>query len=493
PPPPPVSKTTYQVVTPQALDAYAELRNPGRGIEQAGKIMNNGTFNYNSAVEADSDITYIRLPWAVLEPNGDNQWNWTALDAAIENSVSRGKQAAISVISWRPVLDNNNYQDAVPAWYRTSSRHVKCTSVDKPAGCTYYLVNSSIDCALTSSQNCSNRWAFNHDDPIFIKNQVELIDAIRARYDNAQWAEKIAYMDVRSIGSWSENHATGITIAGTSSRWPMPKWTNMKAIIDAHLDYEHIPQIVNFDNDDKYRETDGTHPWDYACREAQLGGQTIGWRTDGIEVTLWEINQVWSWSEAAKNCWKTGPVYAEAMSGSGLPAANLTEGLTRLTNWQASGWNNKYASTYPKDAAYTAEVDEWLMDAGYRLNVPEAMIPKTAVANQSFNVELDLANLGNAPFYRNFYELQLRFSPVGSGKEVIVSFPGDLRSILPGEPAVTFTGSGALPAGEYRVSVGLIEDSTFGSSFPVKLAQNSSSCTKEASGWWCDIGTTTSK
>lgn len=493
PPPPVPTATTYQTVTPQTLDAYTELRNPGRGIEQAGKLLNDGTFNYNSAVDADAEITYIRVPWANLEPSGDNKWNWADLDAAINDSVARGKQVGISVISWKPILDNYNFQDAVPSWYEKDPRHVRCTDVGKPAGCTYYLVNSSLDCYDKTTQTCTNRWAFNHDDPIFIKQQVELIEAMRAHYDNPQWAEKIAYMDVRSIGSWSENHATGITIVGKSARWPMPSWSNMKAIVDAHLEYQYIPQLVNFDNDDNYREADGPHPWDYACSEAQLGGQTIGWRTDGIEVTLWEINQVWAWSDAAKNCWKTGPVHAEAMNGSGLVSADLTEGLSRLTNWHASGWNNKYSSAYPRDAAYTAEVDQWLLDAGYRLYVPEAVIPDTAVANQAFDVEVQLANSGNALFYRNFYDLAVRFHPTGYGEDVIVQLPGDLRSALPGEAPATFTGSGTLPAGEYTVSVSIMEDPAFGATFPVKLAQRAGSCTKEDTGWWCEIGSTTVK
>ncbi|NEV62835.1 DUF4832 domain-containing protein [Thiorhodococcus minor] len=485
----PSVETTYQVVTPQPLDAYAELRNPGRGLEQAGKLLNDGTFNRNAAMDADAEITYIRVPWANLEPNGDNQWNWSDLDAAIDESVARGKQVGISVISWKPILDSYNFQDAVPAWYKNDPRHVRCTDVGTPAGCTYYLVSSSLDC-YASDQVCTNRWTFNHDDPRFIQEQVELIEAMRARYDNPQWAEKIAYMDIRSIGSWSENHTTGISIVGRSSRWPMPAWSNMKAILDAHLEYRYIPQIVNFDNDDDYREADGPHPWDYACSEAQLGGQTIGWRTDGIEVTLWEIDQVWSWSDAAKECWKTGPVYAEAMNGSGLVSADLTEGLSRLTNWHASGWNNKYSSSYPRDAAYTAEVDQWLLDAGYRLQVSEAVIPSIAAADEAFDVEVQLTNVGNAAFYRNFYALEVRFTPTSYGEDVIVKLPGELRSVQPGEPAITFAGSGSLPAGEYRVSVGLIQDAAFGSSFPVKLAQRADSCTQESSGWWCEIGTT---
>ena len=489
----PVVSVAYQTVKPGILNPNILLPNPGKGFEQAGTILNNGRFNYNSTVDYDTDITYIRLPWANLEADGDQKWNWEDLDAAINDTVARGKQAAISVLSWKPILDDFNYQQAIPAWYMNDPRHVRCTDVDQPAGCTYYKVNSGVNCSGSSTATCSNLWTFNHDDPIFIQEQVELIDALRKRYDNPTWAEKIAYMDIRSIGSWSESHTTNIFLVGKNTRWPMPKWSNFKRIIDAHLAFKYIPQIANFDNDDKYREQDGTHPWDYACRMAQEGGQTIGWRSDGIEVTGWEINKVWEWSEAARECWKTGPVYAEPMDGMGMQTSDLKEGLQQLSDWHASGWNNKYSKSFPNDPSYVSVVEQWLAKAGYRLYVPEAKIPSTAAANQDFQVEVDLANAGLAPFYRNFYALKVRFSPKSGGNDVVVDLPGELRNVLPDEPAVRFSGVGKLSSGTYAVSVGIIQDPTFGSKFPVKLAQESSTCRTVGADWWCDIGSTSVK
>ncbi|MCB0422159.1 MAG: DUF4832 domain-containing protein [Bdellovibrionales bacterium] len=484
-----VMQTEYQTLHPMVLSSSVFLKNPGIGLEQAGKIKNDGSFAYNNAYDDKATITYIRLPWVILEGKGDNQWNWSDLDAAIENSIQRGKQAAISVISWRPILDNNNYKEAMPNWYYQDPRHVRCTDKNTPAGCTYYLVSFSGSGCTAQNTTCTDRWAFNHDDPEFVRQQVELIDALRARYDKPEWAEKIAYMDVRSIGAWSESHTTSCTVKNQNYRWPMPQWNSFKKILDAHLNFQFIPQIFNFDNDDRYLKDQGPHPWDYACTVALQTGAPVGWRTDGIEVTLWEIDKVMDWSPAAKECWKLGPVYAEAMDGAGLQAADLTEGLRRLTQWRASGFNNKYASLYPFNASYKTEVDQWLLNAGYRLSVDTVRLPKVVQEDRIFDIEVSLINSGNAPFYRNFYNVEVMFEDVISKQQFRIPLSGSLLKLLPGAHA-KFFGTADLPQGEYSVFVGVIQQSAFGNLFPIQLAQDESLRRNTQDGNWYQLGST---
>ncbi|MCB0356004.1 MAG: DUF4832 domain-containing protein, partial [Bdellovibrionales bacterium] len=354
---------------------------------------------------------------------------------------------------------------------------------------------SGKECSNAGNE-CANRWAFNHDDPIFIQQQVELIEALRAQYDNPQWAAKIAYIDVRSIGSWSESHTTNVYVDNRNYRWPMPKWSNYKQILDAHLKFQHIPQIVNFDNDEavSMQETNGNHPWDYTCKQAMSTGKTVGWRTDGIESTYLEIAEVMGWSSAARDCWKVGPIYAEAMSGDGLvddsktSVNEITQGMERLTEWHASGFNNKYSNAYPQDSFFTTTVNNWLLKAGYRLQIANASIPNIVQANTNVQVNVNLKNTGTAPFFRSFYSLKMRFVPVGGGNSVIINLPGSLKNVVPGAGNSTFSGTGQLAKGTYDVYVGIVQDPTFTTSFPVKLAQQSSLCSKVGNDWWCKIG-----
>ncbi|MCA9353935.1 MAG: DUF4832 domain-containing protein [Candidatus Kaiserbacteria bacterium] len=509
---------TFQTVNPVALSATTPLSNPGIGLEQAGKVrFASGKWqnDANTAVNDVATIRYVRIPWVAIEENGDNNFNWTVLDSAINAAVTAGKQIGISVMGQSPILGGScNLEQPIPDWYmaEAEARGQRCTGVGTdgkgtPVGCTYYLTdftNANNNCAANGGQY-TNVWTFNHADPEYIAQQVELIDAIRNRYDKAAWAGKIAYIDVRGgLGAWSELHTENVVLSGTNTKWPMPNNSAKIAIADAYLKFNLIPIVANVRNGETAKEAPVENMWVYLCQQAAQQNKTIGWRTDGIDVTKWVMDPVFNAYPFMNDCWKYGPVYGEPMSGDAepstnpetYPSANGEKGYYAFNNlmeyWHFSGFNNKY-HTYPGTSLYKAALDEWRSIGGYRLAVTEVTIPKTAAAGDLFTVSAKLKNTGTAPVYRDYYTLSLRFDPRSGGNDIIVPLSGDITQVFPGEGVKTFSKAGVSLASSdtYDVSIGVVQNSAFTQVNPLKLAHRTSDCEVVGGTYWCDLGSVT--
>lgn len=507
-PDPTGQEVQYQSVSLDALPADKPLNNPGIGLEQAAKILNpTGEVHVNASVEAISTVRYMRLQWSLVEKAGDNVWNWAPLDAAIEQAVADGKQAAISLMGHTPVLGGTSkYTQAVPAWYMAGAeaRGPKCTGVGSgagtPPGCTYYRTDYKLACG--AGEICDNLWTFNHNDPVYIAEQVELIEALRARYDNPAWAGKIAYVDVRGgLGSWTESHVDGVVLSGTNIPWPMPNWTGKKAIADAYLRFDHLPIIANMRNGGTAAEAPIESMWVYLCNEAAARDKVIGWRTDGIDCTKWLTDPVFDAYPEMEQCWMLGPVHGELCSGSSLdtvvnedPWAAGTTGHfalnRRMAHWHMSGWNNKFVS-YPGNAqTYGDAIDEWRAMGGYRLAVEKARLPSTVGVASPFGVEVEIVNSGTAPVYRDYYTVVMRLHPLSGGQDVLVPLQGDLTSVMPGQAASKFvqTALSVPTPGRYRVSVGVKQDPAYTQVNPLRLA-NAGPCAVVGNTYWCEVAT----
>ena len=497
---------TFEAPSPTLLPASTPLLNPGIGNEQASKLLNpSGTITVNSSVESISSVRYIRLQWSLIEKNGDNQFNWTPLDAAINAAVAAGKQAAISLMGHVPMIGGScGYTDAIPSWYKTAAeaRGPRCTGAGTPFGCTYYLTDYTISDSCSASADTTAIWTFNHRDPVYISQQLELIEALRARYDNPTWAGKIAYVDVRGgLGSWTELHVDGNRITGTTTGWPMPDWAGKQAVADAYLEFRYLPIIANVRNGGTAAEATNGSQWVYLCQQAAEQGTVLGWRTDGLDCTKWLMDPVFSAYPETQTCWKLGPVYGE-LCGSGATVETAVErdswanGTTqffalneRLKAWHVSGWNTKYISYPGNQVTYGAALDAWRAVGGYRLGVTGGQLPTAATSCETLPFSLEISNSGTAPVYRDYYTLAARFVPA-SGGVVEVDLNGDLRKALPGEPE-TFFGAVQLPPGSYTIKAGVKQDPAYTQVMPLKLAHAAADCALDGATYWCNVGALT--
>ncbi len=504
-PPDASGAVSYQTISPPALPASTPLSNPGIGLEQAAKLLNpSGTLTMNASVGGIATVRYLRFQWSLVERDGDNQWSWAPVDAAINAAAAEGKQTALSLMGHAPVL-GGGYTQAIPAWYMAAAEAAgpRCTGVGNgagsPTGCTYYRTDYRLACG--AGQTCADLWTFNHNDPGYVAQQIELIEALRARYDTPAWAGKIAYVDVRGgIGSWTESHVDGVYLTGTQLQWPMPTYAVKTAVADAYLKFTHLPIIANMRNGGTAQAAPLESMWVYLCEQAEKQKKVVGWRTDGIDCTRWLTDPVFTAHPAVERCWRLGPVHGELCGDNSDTApendswAAGTKGYfalnRRMAAWHFSGWNNKYVS-YPGNAAtYGDAVDEWRALGGYRLSIAGGSIPSKARVGTPFSVSVELQNTGVAPVYRRYYTLAARLHPQTGGSDVILPLSGDLPSVVPGEGVVTFSTSGrtASTAGTYDVSVGVVQDAAYTRVLPLKLAQVASSCETVDGTYWCKVG-----
>jgi hypothetical protein len=479
----------YQTLNPEKMSTQTPLKNPGIGIEQASLLesrsgktepVRNGTVGpRNTSLDPAAAIRYIRSDWVSLEP-ADNQFHWATLEANINHAWSMGQQIGFSINTASPVLGGNgSYWQNVPAWFINDPRHVQCTSPNIPAGCTYYIVNFTNCSSVGAGADCTDNWVVNNDDPEYIRQQIEMIDSIRVRYDNPQWAAKWAYLDMRNWGVWGEWQTDEARISGTSTRWPHPSLENKKAIIDAFLKFEYIPVIANYHDEVS---------WLYACTEAAAQGRTVGWRTDGIDVTAWKINPAISNYPVIRDAWKHGPIYGEVM-GSSISNELMTDNvLPRAYLWRMSGFNNKWENKYSSDALYRESIDEFRAKGGYRLSIEDVVLPVQVLKGESFSISTRLLNSGTAPLYRDYYNLSVKLSPVSDGNDLILTLDGEIKGLLP-DSIRTYSAdiTEDMLEGDYTVSIGITGNPEFNPlPPPVSLANTGSIISGMVH--WCPVG-----
>lgn len=478
----------YQSVKPAKLPLTTPLKNPGIGIEQAGLLEDRAGKTEpvrpslvgprNNSLDGIATVRYIRADWNQLEP-ADNQFHWATLDLNINDAWSNGQQAGFGINCASPVLGGTgNYWQNVPSWFINDTRHVQCTGVNTPEGCTYYRINFTNCSSMGTGADCTDNWGVNHDDPEFIKQQLELIEAIRLRYDTPEWAAKWAYLDMRNWGVWGEWQCDEARISGTSTMWPEPSLANKKAIVDAFLKFIYIPVIANYHDEES---------WVYACEQGAAKGKTVGWRTDGIEVTAWIINPAISNYPVIRDAWQTGPIYGEAMASSLTNDQLTTLILPRSYTWHMSGWNNKYDRKYTSDVTYKSLVDEFRAKGGYRLAVDEVVVPASVSLNTSFNITVKITNSGVAPLYRKFYHLAVKLVPQSGKGDIIYPLTGELTGVLPGITG-TFTINNLSFESEekYTLFVGIEGDPVFGPPV-VNLANTVTQTAGNVN--WCQVST----
>jgi hypothetical protein len=480
----------YQTLNPEKLSADIPLKNPGIGIEQASLLesrngktvpVRNGTVGpRNTSLDGAAAIRYIRSDWVSLEP-ADNQFHWATLEANINHAWSVGQQIGFSINTASPVLGGNgSYWQNVPAWFIEDPRHVQCTSPNSPAGCTYYIVNFTNCSSVGTGADCTENWIVNNDDAEYIRQQVEMIDSIRVRYDNPQWAAKWAYLDMRNWGVWGEWQTDEARISGTTTRWPHPSLENKKAIIDAFLKFEHIPVIANYHDEVS---------WVYAVTEGHALGKTVGWRTDGIDVTAWKINPAITNYPVIRDAWKHGPIYGEVMGSSISNELMVDNVLPRAYLWRMSGFNNKYENKYSSDIPYRDAVNQFRAKGGYRLAMEDVTIPVQVPKNQNFTITTRLINTGTAPMYRDYYDLSAKLSPVSGGNDIIIKLDGKVKGLLP-DSIRSFSSEllADMPVGDYNVSIGITGDAQFNPLPPPVTLANSASVISGLTHW-CPVGT----
>jgi hypothetical protein len=213
------------------------------------------------------------------------------------------------------------------------------------------------------------------------------------------------------------------------------------------------------------------------------------------------MDPVFSAHPDMEDCWRLGPVHGELtateLNAGPVEADPWANGATgydalnrRLAAWHASGWNTKYKS-YPGDPAYGGALDAWRSFGGYRIAAVTARMPSIVGASDPFDVQVDLANFGTAPAYRDYHRVAVRLHPQTGGEDIVLPLEGDFTSIMPGEPATPFRKNACTVAetGQYDVSVGVVQDTAYVQVNPLRLANDAAGCSVVGATFWCNVGT----
>lgn len=182
--------TTRPVATDEAL------KNPGMGFVHYR--FDNRMWAYGGNEPADytcdefpgTTVTYMRVPWCVLEPE-EGKFRWDVIDSYAAAWIEKGLKIALRVTAFE-----DRYVYATPEWVRNAG-----------AKGEFFTRKCSPKSPFLKCYDGTKLWEPDYLDPVFLAKLENFLKAYAARYDgNAN----VAFVDVGSWGVWGECH-TGVT------------------------------------------------------------------------------------------------------------------------------------------------------------------------------------------------------------------------------------------------------------------------------------------
>ena len=360
--------SAQETVTVRPADNGRALINPGMGWTM--HFYSNVPMNYGSQLEASDALAwfpgcstvYLRVPWAYVEPE-EGVFNWAILDTPAQRWIARGGKVA-----FRITCSENWLRFATPEWVKQAG-----------AKGVYWDYGKGV------STNGAF-WDPDFVDPVFLAKLEKFLQAMAARYDGNP---HVAFVDIGSYGLWGEGHT------GASSRVPQEKMDqDVKRHIDLHV--KCFPRTLLCLSDDVSGPSNrsGNYPLlDYA----RSRGVTL--RDDSILVQ--PPPNSWYHDDQAQRYWPTLPVilehehYGSSVQRKAWDPALL---LKSVEDYHAS-----YLSIHWWPQAFLennrAVVDQINLRLGYRIQLREMTLPRTAKVGDWLDVSWTWANAGVAPCY----------------------------------------------------------------------------------------------
>ena len=165
-----IDDTDEDTTISKPYESEEVLLNPGKGFVLRDSL-DNSCDNVISTV-------YFRFGWNDIEPEEGN-YNWSIIDNKLNNCIKRGKKFAFGVMN-SCISSREKY--VTPKWVFD-------------AGAKYTTCENSID----GGEQIIPVWT----DDIYLQKLYDFIDALANRYDGN---ENIAFIDIRSYGSYGEQH-----------------------------------------------------------------------------------------------------------------------------------------------------------------------------------------------------------------------------------------------------------------------------------------------
>lgn len=349
-------------------------------------------------------MVFQYISWRELEPTeGDYQFDkW---EKSWDSQLGRNKH-----VIFRVFIDYPSQRSGLPDWLRKAG--VEETSYDDYGG------GKSPD----------------YNDKRMIEAMERLIAALGERYNTNP---RVAFIQLGLLGFWGEWHtypkpklyATPATeqrvIAAYQKAFP-----DKKLMVRYARDYAGKQDWIGFHDDMFPEDTDNGQDWSF------LAGLRREGRTDN---------------------WKGAVVGGEMVPGKASQwLGDDYEKTVEMLNRSHFTWVGPYcpALDSQKGVAFTKRSEELVRKMGYEFQVTELSHVRSITAKQPFRICLNGKNIGVAPFY---YPWAVEWALLDAQGKVVAAQPTawDIRKWLPGE----FTEEAQLrfdvPAGQYRLALGI--------------------------------------
>ncbi len=398
----PTAPVEYMVVHPAQLrNTY--LANPGIGwqtdSENAGSITLPVTVAY--AVRRT-------IAWDILNPV-QGEYDWSALDAALQQAVSEGRQLSFRIYS---MVGEGLGGQKIPDWVRAEGAAMLSSGEPDYSNCIY-----------------QQRWG-------------DFVDALVQRYDGNP---NIAFIDISGYGDFNEWSWQNQT------RWDEPWQDALSA------GTPNAAAFGSLDGQARRRLADifiGGSFQQHACRDDQGQIQLVDYSYAGFRRTqlvmpfagIRQSTEYVRWRradvgfrydclgrsrddqmvvQAAADIWRTAPVVFELCSPDQLDMASVQAVLQ-----QTHG-------SLVHDNAYNLDpqpLEQLLLNVGYRYALTSASVARTAQAGGELRLSMIWQNMGLAPSYPKMGEdFNLHVYLVDASGHAVVdeTLPQNIASWMP--------------------------------------------------------------
>ncbi len=405
------------------------LANPGMGwvfhyyddkLEEYGRQLRPGDTLSSFPGMA---VAYMRLPWAVLEPD-KGRFDWELIDRPARHWLQAGKRIAFRFTS----SESGEPEFATPQWVKEAG--AKGNFFDPAKGVVAR----------------SKHWEPDYDDAVFLSELNGFLKAAAARYDGRAG---IDFIDVGSFGVWGEGHTL------SSSMRPYSSGT-IRRIVDLYRQNFLHTQLVC--NDDFALQGRGREVIDY-CEQ---NGLTL--RDDSILVA--RGSDAFLSAVLAQKFWPSRPVILESQYY-GIPRdAGYWDGggkyIEAMEAYHAS-YVSAHWSAYEflsENAALIARMNRRL---GYRLVFEEVTVPVEIRRGGKMHIGYRIRNAGVAPCLPGGkVAFSLRADGSDRSEGIFVDSTFDVKNLTPGATGKSQSENRSfvfdlakIPAGRYSVWVSI--------------------------------------
>ncbi|MAR08476.1 MAG: hypothetical protein CL681_00705 [Blastopirellula sp.] len=344
-------------------------------------------------------------------------------------------------ISWRelePTEGDYRFEDWERQWNIEAARgkhvifRVYVDYPKKPSGLPDWLRNAGVK--ETAYTEYGGGKSPDYNDPRMIAGMERLIAALGRRYNGNP---RIAFIQLGLLGFWGEWHT-----------YPRPNLyatpETERRIIDAYRKafpdkslmvryargYAGQQKWIGFHDDMFPQDTDNGKDWSF------LAGMRKAKRTDNWQVAVVGGEMV--------------PHNAKRYLGKEF---DTTRSMLQRSHFT---WIGPYCPALEKstDPAFPQRSEELVRKMGYEFQIREVVHPAQVTTQQSSRISLKGMNRGVAPFY---YPWSVEWALLDASGKVVqrMKTEWDIRRWTPGNFAEGVTTAFDVPAGKYRLAIGI--------------------------------------